>query len=115
MPKYGKRSEVDETRIQEAVTRLRSYSGFVDTPRLSKAIEQWVEEKRVEVAKDIDRVKDVYRKRAAVIGFTMEQRRVGGKDWSDAMEKGGAGEKWQNDKMTIRNRRHVLICSEWLT
>ena len=69
MPKYGKRSEADEARIQEAVTRLRSYSGFVDTPRLRKAIEQWVEEKRVEAAKDIDRVKDVYRKRAAVIGF----------------------------------------------
>ena len=69
MPKYGKRSEDDEAKIQEAVTRLRSYSGFVDTPRLRKAIEDWVEEKRVEAAKDIDRVKDVYRKRAAVIGF----------------------------------------------
>ena len=69
MPKYGKRSADDDAKIQEAVTRLRSYSGFVDTPRLRKAIEQWVEEKRVEAAKDIDRVKDVYRKRAAVIGF----------------------------------------------
>ena len=69
MPKYGKRSADDEAKIQEAVTRLRSYSGFVDTPRLRKAIERWVEEKRVEAAKDIDHVKDVYRKRAAVIGF----------------------------------------------
>ena len=69
MPKYGKRSADDEAKIQEAVTRLRSYSGSVDTPRLRKAIERWVEEKRVEAAKDIDRVKDVYRKRAAVIGF----------------------------------------------
>ena len=69
MPKFGKRSEDDEAKIQEAVTRLRSYSGFVDTPRLRKAIEKWVEEKRVEAAKDIDHVKDVYRKRAAVIGF----------------------------------------------
>ena len=69
MPKFGKRSADDEAKIQEAVTRLRSYSGFVDTPRLRKAIEKWVEEKRVEAAKDIDRVKDVYRKRAAVIGF----------------------------------------------
>ena len=69
MPKYGKRSADDEARIQEAVTRLRSYSGFVDTPRLREAIEKWVEEKRVEAAKDIDHVKDVYRKRAAVIGF----------------------------------------------
>ena len=69
MPKFGKRSAEDEARIQEAVTRLRSYSGLVDTPRLRKAIEEWVEEKRVEAAKDIDLVKDVYRKRAAVIGF----------------------------------------------
>ena len=69
MPKFGKRSAEDEAKIQEAVTRLRSYSGFVDTPRLRKAIEEWVEQKRVEAAKDIDHVKDTYRKRAAVIGF----------------------------------------------
>lgn len=69
MPKYGRRSVEDEARIQEAATRLRSHSGFVDTPRLRRAIEEWVEEKRVEAAKDIDHVKDTYRKRAAVIGF----------------------------------------------
>ena len=69
MPKFGKRSAEDEAKIQEAVTRLRSFSGLVDTPRLRKAIEEWVEEKRVEAAKDIDHVKDTYRKRAAVIGF----------------------------------------------
>jgi hypothetical protein len=69
MPKFGHRSPEDEARIQEAVTRLRSYSGLIDTPRLRKVIEQWVEEKRIEAAKDIDHVKDTYRKRAAVIGF----------------------------------------------
>ena len=69
MPKFGRRTADDEAKIQEAVTKLRSCSGFIDTPRLRKAIEQWVEEKRVEAAKDIDHVKDTYRKRAAVIGF----------------------------------------------
>jgi hypothetical protein len=69
MPKFGRRSAEDEAKIQEAVTRLRSFSGLVDTPRLRKAIEEWVEQKRVEAAKDIDHVKDTYRKRAAVIGF----------------------------------------------
>ena len=69
MPKVGRRSEEDEARIQEAVTRLRSITGLIDVPRLRKAIEAWVEEKRVEAAKDIDHVKDIYRKRAAVIGF----------------------------------------------
>ena len=69
MPKFGKRSTEDEAKIQEAVTRLRSFTGLIDVPRLRKAIEAWVEEKRVEAAKDIDHVKDTYRKRAAVIGF----------------------------------------------
>ena len=69
MPKFRKRSADDEAKIQEAVTRLRSFTGLLDVPRLRKAIEAWVEEKRVEAAKDIDHVKDTYRKRAAVIGF----------------------------------------------
>ena len=69
MPRYGRRSAKDEARIQEAVTRLRSFSGYVDTPRLRKAIDQWVEEQRVVALKDIDHVKDTYRRRAAVIGF----------------------------------------------
>jgi len=69
MIKFTKRSAEDEARIQQAVTQLRSFSGLVDVPRLRKGIEDWVEEKRVEAAKDIDHVKDVYRKRAAVIGF----------------------------------------------
>ncbi|WP_431356699.1 hypothetical protein [Prevotella communis] len=69
MPHYGRRTQEDESKIQEAVTRLRSYSGYVDTPRLRKAIDQWVEEQRVVALKDIDHVKDTYRRRAAVIGF----------------------------------------------
>ena len=69
MPKYGKRTLEDEANIQEAVNVLRRSNGLIDTPRLRKAIGDWVEEKRVEAAKDIDRVKDTYRKRAAVIGF----------------------------------------------
>ena len=69
MPKYRKRTTVDENRIQQAVSRLRSYTGYVDTPKLRHAIEEWCEQKRIEAAKDIDHVKDVYRRRAAVIGF----------------------------------------------
>ena len=69
MPKFKRRSAEEEARIQEAVTRLRSSTGLIDVPRLRRAIENWVEAKRVEAAKDIDHVKDTYRKRAAVIGF----------------------------------------------
>ncbi len=69
LTKFSRRSEADEARIQEAVTRLRSCSGFIDTPRLRKAIEKWVEAKRQEAARNIDHVMDIYRRRAAVIGF----------------------------------------------
>ena len=69
MPQYLKRSEVDEARIQEAAKRLSACSGFVNTPQLRKVIGQWVEEKRVEAMKDLDKVKDTFRKRSAVIGF----------------------------------------------
>ena len=69
MPKFGRRSVEEEANINEAVKRLQGFSGFIDTPRLRKGIEEWVEEKRIEAAKDIDYVKDIYRKRSAVIGF----------------------------------------------
>ena len=69
MPKYKHRTPEEEARIVEATTILRSTVGFVDTPRLRKRMEDWVERKRVEAAKDIDHVKDTFRRRAAVIGF----------------------------------------------
>lgn len=69
MPKYTKRADKDVEAIQKAVSALRACCGFIDTPRLRKAIETWVEEKRQEASRDIDLVKDTFRKRAAVIGF----------------------------------------------
>lgn len=69
MPRYNKESSYAASAINNAVTLLRSQTGFVDTPRLRKAIDEWVERKRVEAMADGDIVKDTYRKRAAVIGF----------------------------------------------
>ena len=69
MPHFAPHSALDEQLIDEGATRLRQATGFVDTPRLRQAIADWVERKRLEAAKDIDHVKDIYRKRAAVIAF----------------------------------------------
>ena len=69
LTKFGKRTPEEEAQIQEAVKILRSAHGVVNVSRLSKAMEAWVEEKRLEAIRDIDRVKDTYRKRSAVIGF----------------------------------------------
>lgn len=69
MPTYGQPSADDSSAIDKAVTLLRSQTGFVDTPRLRKAIGDWEEKMRLEAMADGDLVKDTYRKRAGVIGF----------------------------------------------
>lgn len=62
-------SEHDRQRIQQAAQQLRDAQGFYDTPRLRKAINQWLEEKRIKAKKSFDTITDVYRRRAGVIGF----------------------------------------------
>ena len=62
-------SETDRHRVDQAVKLLRSANGFYDTPKLRKAIYQWVEGKRIEASQKMDPIMDVYRRRAAVIGF----------------------------------------------
>ena len=70
MPKYCALPPQAEENVERAVELLRAAHGFIDTPRLRRAMATWVEEKRLEAARDLDRVKDIYRKRAAVIGFS---------------------------------------------
>ena len=62
-------SEADRQRIERAAQILQEADGFYDTPRLRKTIDEWLEEKRVEASMAMDRVKDIYRRRSAVIGF----------------------------------------------
>ena len=69
MPKYRPLSEEDEEAIQQAARKLSEMKGFVDTPRLRKAISKWVEDKRILALKNNDEVMDNFRRRAAVIGF----------------------------------------------
>lgn len=69
MPKFKKLSEADMKAIEDGIQKLRTASGFKATPRLNKAIEKWVEDKRLEAAPRLDTIKDIYRRRAAVIGY----------------------------------------------
>ena len=69
MPTFQNRKDRDAQAILEAVNTLRAKHGFIDTPRLRKAIAQWVEDKRQQAMERIDRVMDTYRRRAAVIGM----------------------------------------------
>ena len=69
MPKFTESSPKADAAILEAVEKLKAAKGFIDTPRLRKAIDEWAEQKRLEAMASLDYVKDTYRKRAAVIGF----------------------------------------------
>ena len=69
MTVFSELKDCEQKRIEQAVAILRSASGFYDTPRLRKAIGEWVEKIRKEAALADNRAKAVYRKRAAVIGF----------------------------------------------
>ena len=69
MPTFQDRKDRDAQAILDAVGTLRAKHGFVDTPRLRRAIAQWVEDKRQQALQRIDRVMDTYRRRAAVIGM----------------------------------------------
>ena len=66
---FGEPTADDIRNIEQAVAILRGSNGFFDTPRLRKAMADWVEDKRQEAALALDRVKAIFRKRSAVIGF----------------------------------------------
>ena len=69
IPKYKSMTPEQQEAVWKAAELLRSKSGFVDTPRLRKAIERWLEEKRIVAMKAIDDSMDELRKRSAVIAF----------------------------------------------
>ena len=69
MPKYRPLTDEEQEAIQQAARKLSELKGYVDTPRLRKAIGKWVEEKRILALKNNDEVMDNFRRRAAVIAF----------------------------------------------
>ena len=67
--KFRKRTEAECEKIEEATRILANAKGEIKVPRMESAMNEWLEKKRIEALKDDDRVKDTYRRRAAVIGF----------------------------------------------
>ena len=69
IPKYMPLTEQQQQAVWNAASLLQSATGFVDTPRLRKAILKWLEQKRLEAMKNLDETMDELRKRSAVIAF----------------------------------------------
>lgn len=88
MPHFKGMTDIHRQTISECVTRLREAKGFIDTPRLRRAMADWVEARRLEAMKSADTVMDTYRKRAAVIGFRcgVVYRLLYGKESNDCLK-----------------------------
>ena len=69
MPKYKPMEPQHKEAILNGVEILRKAEGFIDTPRLRKAMERWCDSRADEAGAAQDEVVDTYRKRAAAIGF----------------------------------------------
>ena len=69
MPKYKARDPQLDANILEAVHILSNSTGYVDTPHLRNAIEKWCNDKAIDAMLSNDTALDMYRRRAAVIGF----------------------------------------------
>lgn len=69
IPKYKPMTGEQVESVHQATELLRSISGYVDTPRLRKAADFWLEEKRLIAMKAVDESMDELRKRSAVIAF----------------------------------------------
>ena len=69
MPKFHRLDANARLRIEHAVTLLRSASGEVDLQFVFPALEEWLEKQRLMALEENNRARDIFRRRAAVIGF----------------------------------------------
>lgn len=69
MPRFGTLSEAVEARLKKHIAVLRSFAGEVSMDFLLPAMESWLEQQRLQALRENNRARDIFRRRAAVIGF----------------------------------------------
>ena len=69
MPVFKAFSDKDMAVIADGITRLENAEGTIQLPKLTKAIMQWLDEKRLLALETQSIAMDTFRKRCAVIGF----------------------------------------------
>ena len=69
MPVFKAFSDKDMAVIADGITRLENAEGTIQLPKLTKAIMQWLDEKRLLALETQSIAIDTFRKRCAVIGF----------------------------------------------
>ncbi|MBR4922229.1 MAG: DUF3987 domain-containing protein [Bacteroidaceae bacterium] len=69
MPVFKAFSDKDMAVIADGITRLENAEGTIQLPKLTKAIMQWLDEKRLLALETQSIAIDTFRKRCAVIGY----------------------------------------------
>lgn len=69
MPKFGKFTASAEKRVDAIVERLMQMKDCYDLDYLNKAIDEWLEQRRLDFLRTQNMALEIFRRRAAVIGF----------------------------------------------
>lgn len=69
MPRFGQLDEGARLRVDRMVEKLRAAGGEVNLDFVNKALAAWLEAHRLAALEANDRAADIFRRRAAVIGF----------------------------------------------
>ena len=69
MPKFGKFTASAEKRVDGLVERLMEMKDHYDLDYLNKAIDEWLEQRRLDYLRTQNMALEIFRRRAAVIGF----------------------------------------------
>lgn len=69
MPVMGSLDNKDRQAIEKQIKMLRSINGEINVQYLLEPINEWLEKQRLLALKENNRARDIFRKRAAVIGF----------------------------------------------
>lgn len=69
MPVFRELSEGVKARLDKQIAQLMEASGEVNLAFVNDALSVWLENQRLQSLRDVDRARDIFRRRAAVIGF----------------------------------------------
>lgn len=69
MPVFRALSDAVASRLDKQIAQLMGASGEVNLGFVNEALARWLEAQRLQSLREVDRARDIFRRRAAVIGF----------------------------------------------
>ena len=105
MPHFGKFTASAEKRVDALVERLMEMKDHYDLDYLNKAIDEWLEQRRLDYLRTQNMALEIFRRRAAVIGFRAGMVAVACYEAANAVD---------GDKNVFRYIRRVKSFALWV-